>query len=108
MRQSDMDFHFRDSFQDSPIPDSYERLLLDAMNGDPSLFTRSDEIEHAWKFIDSVREGWQGEHAHPLEQYARRSWGPSSADRLLWSSGRWWRQDCINHGKSDTVQTKLP
>jgi len=101
MRPADMDFHFRDSFRDLPIPDSYERLLLDALNGDPSLFTRSDEIEVAWKFIDSVRCGWEGEHAPPLEQYNRRSWGPPSADRLLWSSGRWWRQDCIEHRQQD-------
>ncbi|HEY6953173.1 MAG TPA: glucose-6-phosphate dehydrogenase [Bacteroidota bacterium] len=99
MRPADMDFHFRDSFRDQPIPDSYERLLLDALNGDPSLFTRSDEIEQAWKFIDSVRAGWEGEHAAPLEQYVRRSWGPPSADKLLWANGRWWRQDCI--GRSE-------
>jgi glucose-6-phosphate 1-dehydrogenase len=96
MRPADMDFHFRDSFRDNPIPDSYERLLLDALNGDPSLFTRSDEIELAWKFVDSVRAGWEGEHAPPLEQYARGSWGPASAERLLWANGRWWRQDCID------------
>jgi glucose-6-phosphate 1-dehydrogenase len=100
MRPADMDFHFRDSFHDNPIPDSYERLLLDALNGDPSLFTRSDEIELSWKYIDSVRAGWEGDHAPPLEQYVRRSWGPASADTLLWTSGRWWRQDCIERGDS--------
>jgi len=96
MRPAEMDFHFRDQFVDQPIPDSYERLLLDALNGDPSLFTRSDEIELAWKFIDSVRAGWEGDHAPPLEPYAPGSWGPVSADKLLWSNGRWWRQDCID------------
>jgi glucose-6-phosphate 1-dehydrogenase len=106
MRPADMDFHFRDSFRDRPIPDSYERLLLDAMNGDPSLFARSDEIELAWKFIDSIRTGWEGEHAPPLEQYARGSWGPSSADKLLWAKGRWWRQDCIDHRHPDQDEAK--
>ncbi len=101
MRPADMDFHFRDSFRDRPIPDSYERLLLDAMNGDPSLFTRSDEIELAWKFIDSVQAGWESENAPPLEQYAPHSWGPSSADKLLWVNGRWWRQDCIDRRLSE-------
>ena len=101
MRPADMDFHFHDSFRDLPIPDSYERLLLDAMNGDPSLFTRTDEIEHAWKFIDSVRAGWEGENAPPLEQYTRRTWGPPSADKLLWANGRWWRQDCIDRRERD-------
>ncbi len=103
MRPADMDFHFRESFRDQPIPDSYERLLLDAMHGDPSLFTRSDEIELAWKFIDSVRAGWHGENAPPLEEYPKHTWGPASADRLLWSSGRWWRHDCVDgsgHGQS--------
>jgi glucose-6-phosphate 1-dehydrogenase len=106
MRPADMDFHFRDSFRDQPIPDSYERLLLDALNGDPSLFTRSDEIEHAWKFIDSVHAGWQGEQAPPLEHYARGSWGPASADKLLWSNGRWWRQDCVGRIKREHTQGK--
>ena len=106
MRPADMDFHFRDSFRDQPIPDSYERLLLDALNGDPSLFTRSDEIEHAWKFIDSVHAGWRGEQAPPLEHYARGSWGPASADKLLWSNGRWWRQDCVGRIKREHGQGK--
>ncbi len=101
MRPADMDFRFRDSFRDLPIPDSYERLLLDAMNGDPSLFTRSDEIELAWKFVDSIRAGWDGDHAPPIEQYARGSWGPASADKLLWTNGRWWRQDCVGRKESE-------
>ncbi len=96
MKPADMDFHFRESFHQPTLPDSYERLLLDAFNGDPSLFTRSDEIEFAWRFIDSVRAGWEGEHAPPLERYARGTWGPSSSDKLMWTNGRWWRHDCTD------------
>ena len=96
MKPADMEFHFRDSFRQPTLPDSYERLLLDAFNGDPSLFTRSDEIEFAWRFIDSVRAGWEGDHAPPLETYAKGSWGPASADKLMWANGRWWRHDCTD------------
>lgn len=106
MKPADMDFHFRESFHQRSLPDSYERLLMDAFNGDPSLFTRSDEIEYAWKFIDSVRAGWEGEHAPPIDQYTRGSWGPASADRLLWANGRWWRHDCMDQRESGEDRVK--
>jgi glucose-6-phosphate 1-dehydrogenase len=96
MRPANMNFHYRDSFHEAPIPESYERLLLDALSGDPSLFTRNDEIELAWGLIDAIRSGWEGENAPPLEIYTPRSWGPPGADRLLWRDGRWWVQDCLD------------
>jgi len=58
-RSVDMEFHYRDSFKDKVLPDAYERLLLDALKGDASLFARSDEIELAWCLIDQILEGWQ-------------------------------------------------
>jgi glucose-6-phosphate 1-dehydrogenase len=84
-------------------PEAYERLLLDAMNGDASLFTRSDEIELAWKFIDSIRAGWEGDCAPPLSAYEKGSWGPSAADDLLAHDGHWWILGCMN-GKTSAVQ----
>jgi glucose-6-phosphate 1-dehydrogenase len=89
-RPVEMAFNFRESFGVKAIPEAYERLLLDAMNGDASLFARSDEIELAWKFIDSIREGWEGEHAPPILPYRKGSWGPGAADDLLGRDGRWW------------------
>ena len=98
-RPVEMDFHFRDSFGANAIPDAYQRLLLDALNGDASLFTRSDEIELAWNFIDGVRSGWESEFAPPLLRYKPHTWGPDAADNLLGSNGRWWIHDSkVPHG----------
>jgi glucose-6-phosphate 1-dehydrogenase len=76
-------------------PEAYERLLLDAINGDASLFTRSDEIELAWKFIDSIRTGWESEDAPPISSYRQGSHGPESADDLLAHDGHSWILGCI-------------
>ena len=96
-RPVDMEFHYRDSFGDGPIPEAYERLLLDALQGDASLFTRGDEIELAWKFIDGVRAGWEGGDGAPLEIYEQGTWGPEGADALLYRERRWWKHDCAPH-----------
>jgi glucose-6-phosphate 1-dehydrogenase len=89
-RPVDMDFHYKDSFGSTSIPEAYERLLLDALIGDASLFARSDVIELSWKFIDSIRAGWECEFAPPLLRYSPASWGPDSANTLLGREGRWW------------------
>jgi glucose-6-phosphate 1-dehydrogenase len=97
MLPAEMDFHFRETFHETPIPESYERLLLDALNGDASLFARNDEIALAWKLIDAIRQGWEGEAAPVLQMYEQGSWGPADADRLLWRDGRWWVHDGALH-----------
>lgn len=95
----EMDFNYRNSFSDKSIPEAYERLLLDALNGDASLFARSDEIELAWGFVDGVRAGWESEFAPPLLTYKPHTWGPAAANHLLGRDGRWWIHDCkIHHG----------
>ncbi len=99
----DMDFHFRDSFAGAPMPEAYERLLLDAVNGDASLFARSDEIESSWEIIDGIREGWESDYAPPLQPYPHGSWGPPAADELLGRDGRWWVHDCTPHGTAAGV-----
>jgi glucose-6-phosphate 1-dehydrogenase len=93
-RQVDLEFHYADSFGANPIPEAYERLLLDALLGDASLFSREDEIEVSWKLIDSILEGWQGPHALPLVTYDRGSWGPVEADDLLDIEGHAWHLGC--------------
>jgi glucose-6-phosphate 1-dehydrogenase len=91
----DMTFHYRHSFPDREIPDAYERLLLDAIRGDPSLFTRSDGIAAEWAVMDPIIEGWQNDPAaSPLATYLRGSSGPVEADQLLAQSGHRWRLDC--------------
>jgi glucose-6-phosphate 1-dehydrogenase len=89
-RPVEMDFNFRNSFGIKAIPEAYERLLLDALNGDASLFSRSDEIELSWNLIDGIRAGWESEHAPPLLRYKPQSDGPGAADDLLGRDGRWW------------------
>jgi glucose-6-phosphate 1-dehydrogenase len=99
-RPVNMDFHYRDSFGADALPEAYERLLLDALRGDASLFARSDEIELAWGITDGIRSGWESEHAPPLQTYTRGSWGPSAADALINRDGRRWEYHCRMHGGS--------
>jgi len=94
MRSVDMEFHYTDAFGRGSIPDAYERLLLDAVNGDSALFTRSDTIELAWGLIDSIVEGWTAEKGPKLQKYEPGSWGPVAADDFLASDNREWSLGC--------------
>jgi glucose-6-phosphate 1-dehydrogenase len=94
MRSVDMEFRYRDSFT-GILPDAYERLLLEALQGDASLFTRSDGIEAAWKLIDSITNGWETNNIPDLSLYRIESWGPSEATTLLDRDGRIWRLGCV-------------
>ena len=90
MRSVNMDFRYDDSFGGCSIPEAYERLLFDALNGDASLFTRSDGIEKGWQFIDPIIRGWESKQAPGLATYTRGSWGPKEADVFLARDGRKW------------------
>jgi len=88
-----MDFRYGTAFGVVNPPDAYERLLLDAIAGDATLFARRDEIEWAWRLVDPVLVEWEGgEHAPPLETYEAGTWGPAGADALLKRDGRRWRR----------------
>jgi glucose-6-phosphate 1-dehydrogenase len=91
-----MDFHYQSSHAET-LPDAYERLLLDALQGDASLFTRSDGIETAWRLIDPIIQDWQTSEALPLATYNPGSWGPSEADDFIGRDGHIWRLDCGGH-----------
>jgi glucose-6-phosphate 1-dehydrogenase len=93
MQPVDMEFHYKTSFKEAAIPEAYERLLLDALNGDAALFARSDEIEHAWKIIDAIHAGLDGPQAPPMMSYKIGSWGPEAAEAMLARDGRRWAQD---------------
>ncbi len=87
-----MDFHYGTSFG-KPSPEAYERLLLDAMSGDATLFARSDEVEQAWAFVDPIEEAWHGKKDVPeLCFYPAGSWGPETAEDLLARDRRVWRR----------------
>jgi len=90
-RSVDMEFHYKDSFVGAELPEAYERLLLDAIAGDASLFARCDEIERAWELIDPLLEHWEDGKDGPIDVYPRGTWGPYAADDLLAVNGHvWW------------------
>lgn len=98
-RSVDMDFHYRTEFAGEPLPDAYERLLLDVLQGDASLFTRSDEIEISWRHVDHIVSGWEREKDAPqLGTYEPGSMGPEEAEEFLRRDGRVWRMACSHHG----------
>jgi glucose-6-phosphate 1-dehydrogenase len=87
-----MDFHYGTSFGKAS-PEAYERLLLDAMSGDATLFARRDEVEEAWAFVDPIENAWAATKDAPgLFFYPAGSWGPKEADDLLARDGRTWRR----------------
>ena len=87
-----MDFHYATSFGKSS-PEAYERLLLDAMAGDATLFARRDEVEEAWRFVDHIEEAWhESEHPIAMAEYTAGSWGPKEAEALLERDGNSWRR----------------
>lgn len=85
-----MDFHYGTSFGKAS-PEAYERLLLDAMSGDATLFARRDEVEEAWKFIDAIRDAW-AKDSSDLAFYPSGTWGPVESDDLLAKEGAVWRR----------------
>ncbi len=93
-RSVNMDFQYSTSFGEGEIPEAYERLLLDALNGDAALFTRSDEIETLWGIINPILEGYQTKEAPPVVSYPRGSWGPLEAEELLARDSCVWRVGC--------------
>ena len=97
LRPVDLEFHYDDSFGGQAIPDAYERLLLDALTGDASLFTRSDEIEQAWEIIDPIIQGLAAADAPAPAGYAVGSRGPDAADDFLAKDGRKWLNRSWQH-----------
>jgi glucose-6-phosphate 1-dehydrogenase len=90
IRPVNMEFRYGTSFV-SESPEAYERLILDAMRGDATLFTRDDEIEAQWRIIDPILTAWHEDISSPIPQYPAGSAGPREADALL-AGGRRWRR----------------
>ncbi|MGB5986286.1 MAG: hypothetical protein WBG37_13355 [Desulfobacterales bacterium] len=93
-----MDFHYRNAFKSASIPDAYERLLLDVIQGDASLFARSDEIRQAWQLMDPLIEHWAQASRAPA-QYPAGSWGPEEAEALLGREDHQWQMGCSIHDR---------
>lgn len=97
MELVEMNFHYENAFGPAAIPEAYERLLMDAMNGDASLFIRADQAELAWELIDPIVEGWDSDMAPPLAIYEPGSFGPIEAAEFLAREGRFWLRSCGGH-----------
>jgi glucose-6-phosphate 1-dehydrogenase len=91
IRPVTMDFRFGQSFGVSAA-DAYERLILDAMLGDSTLFARRDEVEQAWAIVTSIIDGWKLHMPPRFPNYEAGSWGPHEADELIERDGRRWRR----------------
>jgi glucose-6-phosphate 1-dehydrogenase len=88
-----MEFHYAEDFGPQAIPEAYERLLLDAISGDASLYMRADGIELGWALVDPVQRAWE-EGSPPLHTYAGGTWGPAEATSFIGGSARRWTMGC--------------
>ena len=93
LRMSTLDFRFRTEFG-IPIPEAYERLLLDVFQGDASLFARADEVELAWGIIDPIAAAWEQHAKPPLHIYEPALWGPTESTDWMAAQGRQWFDTC--------------
>jgi glucose-6-phosphate 1-dehydrogenase len=90
IRPVHMDFLYGGTFR-TGLPEAYERLILDAMLGDSTLFTRTDEVEEQWAIVDAIVAAWSRDEPS-FPNYPAGTWGPSTADELLAREGRSWRR----------------
>jgi glucose-6-phosphate 1-dehydrogenase len=90
LRTVHMDFLYGGSFR-TELPEAYERLILDCLLGDATLFTREDEVDAQWAMVDSIIASWKRERS-AFPNYDAGTWGPHAADELLRKDGRAWRR----------------
>ncbi|MDB4584571.1 glucose-6-phosphate dehydrogenase [Draconibacterium sp.] len=88
-----MDFHYSD-LAETKVPAAYERLLLDCMQGDATLYARGDAVVEAWKFVQPIINAWEINPEIPIYGYPAGTWGPEDSDKLIHGSG--WRYPCKN------------
>ncbi|PYE90346.1 glucose-6-phosphate dehydrogenase [Phyllobacterium leguminum] len=88
LRHVPLDMSFAESFHERN-PDAYERLIMDVVRGNQTLFMRRDEVEAAWRWIDPILEGWE-DNSQPTQGYTAGTWGPSGAIALIERDGRTW------------------
>ncbi len=88
VERGNLDFYY-DSLGETHIMEAYERLLLDAMQGDATLYARADEVEAAWRFVDPILEHWKNDKKAPIYAYSAGLWGPVNADELIDGTHQW-------------------
>jgi glucose-6-phosphate 1-dehydrogenase len=93
LRMTDLSFRFREKFA-GPMPEAYQRLLLDVIHGDPGLFARSDEVEAAWNIVDPIQTVWDTAAQPPLLTYEPGMWGPVEAGEWMSGQERSWFDTC--------------
>jgi len=93
MRQTDLSFNYQREFRGS-MPEAYERLLLDALEGDASLFARADEVEAAWQICDPILDAWESNDRPTLFMYDPGFWGPDECREWMLEQGREWFDTC--------------
>lgn len=95
VQTANMDFHYK-NLANTYIPGAYERLLLDCMNGDATLYTRGDALEGTWNFVQPILDFWKNNPEAPLHGYPCGSWGPEQTEDLMENKGQTWRYPCKN------------
>ncbi|MBK9391128.1 MAG: glucose-6-phosphate dehydrogenase [Bacteroidetes bacterium] len=95
VKNVNMDFHYKD-LANVRVPSAYERLLYDVMIGDSTLFSRDDEVETAWKFLEPIQKAWANNHEIKIFGYPAGTWGPEHANDLIEGDGLTWRYPCKN------------
>lgn len=93
--QVNMDFMYN-QLNDVYVPEAYERLILDCMQGDATLYSRGDALEAAWEFVDPILKAWENDAAIPVYGYPAGTWGPEHADDLIEGENMIWRYPCKN------------
>jgi glucose-6-phosphate 1-dehydrogenase len=97
-----MIFHYK-QFGKEALPEAYERLLVDSIHGDASLFARSDEIERSWALVDPLIREWESQKSKPI-LYTPGSWGPSESHGFMAKDERSWLLGCAEKAKPHTVK----
>lgn len=95
VKNVNMDFHYS-QLQNTYLPEAYERLLLDCMVGDSTLYIRGDALEATWKFVQPLLDFWDKNPDAPLQGYPAGSWGPANSDDLIEEENLTWRYPCKN------------
>jgi glucose-6-phosphate 1-dehydrogenase len=93
LKQAELELDFRESFK-SPRMDAYERLLLDVLRGQLTLFMRGDELEAAWEWVEPILDNWESDDSYPIP-YAAGTWGPAAASALIGRDGLQWREEAL-------------